>query len=358
MAETRKPDSGPLGDKTKNASIQPAESTCTFPFKKLPAELQVMVIRFTMPQKGLRFQREDRKYYNATRGKRKWWYSWTRQEDSIPTALFLTNHYLSAIALDTLYREVFMHIGVSNQALSIFDQRMPTDYYPSRVPADKMQYFTSMRCYRLNIRLGEFLSPWYTNYVLSRGGYKFLYSGLKEKLRLISDMLAENPDIQRLTVTFPCCCTRPQAEGVPPIIPITQDYLTILKRLKVSQPVIFIPAHGPDVQAEADLCNKPECLNLAQNFQASMGHLIGEALSNREQTWKNVKAMKRPTGRETRSVHEYFRYLGDFRLQIDDTMDELFEHWTKVAVEGLEKWYEQWELEKVADSANKAKSPE
>ncbi|KAL8755731.1 MAG: hypothetical protein Q9199_003445 [Rusavskia elegans] len=185
MAETRKPDSGPLGHKNKNAYIQPAESTCTFPFEKLPAELQVMVIRLTMPQKGLRFQREDRKYYNATRGKRKWWYSWTRQEDSVPTALFLTNHHLSAIALDTLYREV-----------------------------------------------------------------------------------------------------------------------------------------------------------------------------HREQTWKKVKAMKRPTGRETRSVHEYFRHLRDFRLQIDDTTDELFEHWTKVAVEGLEKWYEQWELEKTANSANKVKSPE
>ncbi|KAI4241456.1 MAG: hypothetical protein L6R42_011267 [Xanthoria sp. 1 TBL-2021] len=155
-------------------------------------------------------------------------------------------------------------------------------------------------------------------------------------------MLAENLDIQRLTVTFPCCCTRPQAEGVPPIIPLTQDYLTILKRLK----------------AEADLCKKPECLNLAQNFQASMGHLTGEALSHREQTWKKVKAMKRPTGRETRSVHEYFRHLRDFRLKIDDTTDELFEHWTKVAVEGLEKSYEQWKLEKATDSANKAKSPE
>lgn len=284
MAETHKPDPDPPGHQTNNAYIQPAQSMSTFPFEKLPAELQLMVIRFTMPQNGLRFQREDGRYYNATCGERKRWCSWTRQEDSVPTALFLTNHHLSAIALDTLHRDVVMHIGVSHQVVSIFDQRIPTDHHPRRVPADMMHYFTSMRSYRLNIRIGGPGPPYMTKLLLSRGLYHFLYLGLKSRLELVSDLLAENPDVQRLTVTFPCCCTRPQAPNVPPIIPLTEDYLTILKRLKVGRPVKFIPAHGPDFQAEAELCKKPECLDLAQTFQASMGRLTGEALLHREET--------------------------------------------------------------------------
>ncbi|CAO1599601.1 hypothetical protein XANCAGTX0491_003320 [Xanthoria calcicola] len=284
MAENHNPESDPPGHQTNNAYIQSAESMSTFPFEKLPAELQVTVIRFTMPQNGLRFQREDRKYYKTTRGRRKRWYSFTRQEDSVPIALFLTNHHLSAIALDTLHRDVFMHIGVSNEVVSIFDQRIPTDDYPHRVPADKMHYFTSMRSYRLNIRIGELGPPYMTDYVLSRGAYQYLNLGLKARLELVSNTLAENPDLQRLTITFPCCCTRPQAPNVPPIIPLTKSYLKILKRLEVGRPVKFIPAHGPDFQAEADLCKKPECLDLAQTFRTSMGRLTGEALRHREET--------------------------------------------------------------------------
>ncbi|CAL8574051.1 hypothetical protein XPA_000024 [Xanthoria parietina] len=304
MAETHKPDPDPPGHQTNNAHIQPAKSMSTFPFEKLPAELQLMVIRFTMPQSGLRFQREDGRYHNATRGQRKRWYSWTRQEDSVPTALFLTNHHLSAIALDTLHRDVFMHIGVSNEVLSIFDQTLATHDFPGRVPADMMHYFTSMRSYRLNIRIGELHPRYMTNYILSRGMYQFLHLGLKARLELVSDMLAENPDVQRLTVTFPCCCTRPQAPNVPPIIPLTEDYLTILKGLKVGRSVQFVPAHGPDFQAEADLCNKPDCLDLARTFQASMGRLTGESRRHREEHRQREERRHREARRHREETSE------------------------------------------------------
>ena len=284
MAQPRTPDQDRPEDRI--AYRQPPTPPGVFPFEKLPVELQLMVIRFAMPQNGLRFQRQDRRYYNTTRGTQRWWYSWTRLEDHVPTGLFLTNHYLSAIALDTLHREVYMHVGVSFAVVNIFDQEMPLSDsprngpgLPSRVPADKMLYFTFMRRYRLNIRFGDYLV---NGDPADFDGYFYLLSLLKENLRLTSDMLAENPDIQRLTVTFPCQCARPR--GRPPRVPKPEQYLTIIKRIKVHQPVIFIPAHGPDAQAEADLCIKPECLHLAQSMQSSLGHLNGEALSHREET--------------------------------------------------------------------------
>ncbi|KAL8651844.1 MAG: hypothetical protein Q9226_004517 [Calogaya cf. arnoldii] len=340
MAKPRTPDRDRPEDRT--AYIQPPIPPGIFPFEKLPVELQLMVIQFAMPQKGLRFQRQDRRYYNATRGTQRWWYSWTRLEDHVPTGLFLTNHYLSAIALDSLHREVYMHVGVSFAAVNIFDQEMPLSGLseigpglPSRVPADKMLYFTSMRRYRLNIRFGDY---WDNGDPADFSAHRDLLSLLQENLRLTSDMLAENPDIQRLTVTFPCQCARPR--GTPPKIPKPEQYLTIIKRIKVRQPAVFIPAHGPDA-AEADLCTKPECLHLAQSMQSALEHLNGEALSHREETWKRVKAIKRPRGWEYHAIMELWYFWRCFKTADDET----FERETKVIDSKLKECYYAWETE-------------
>ncbi|KAL8671084.1 MAG: hypothetical protein Q9168_004409 [Polycauliona sp. 1 TL-2023] len=253
----------PSGDDMQTAKTQSPPSTNTFPFEKLPTELQLMVVRFAMPQNGLRFRRQ----INIT----------------------------------------------SNDAI-------PTGEVPPKDLKDQM---------------------------LAYGGYGFLYTELKEKLRLICDMLVENPNIQRLTVIIPCRCTLPRANGSSPIDDLLHDYLTTLQRIKVAKPVIFIPGRGLHVQTEADICRKRRCSRLAKSMTSKFRNLNGEPLSHREETWTVVKALQRPTGRWTRMDHRWYMQLSEYFLDYlsnEDVDDQVFRAQTELVISQWNTWYHNWEL--------------
>ncbi|KAL8639205.1 MAG: hypothetical protein Q9226_008899 [Calogaya cf. arnoldii] len=314
-----------------------------------------MIIRFAMPQDDLRFTGHNRaheEYVPGEPGK----YSWNAsilKADSVPTGLFRTNHYLSSVSLNIFTGEACMHIGVSARAMICFDQRVgthsPPHYLPSRVPANYVRCFTSMQRYQLNIR------PVNTIWLSGRAntvedaGYSLEPKELKEQLRLTSDMLAENGNISHLTVTFPCCCSLSSVRDGPPVASAILAILTPLNRIKVATTVVFIPAHGLNLLAEDDHCNKPKCLNFAQTIQASMGHLTGEALNFREAAWKRVKAMKHPTYDMTFPDCEGFRDLRRywFCFDVNDT-DSEFERWMRKYIPDSKDTLKQWRKEKKA----------
>ncbi|KAI4266084.1 MAG: hypothetical protein L6R38_008970 [Xanthoria sp. 2 TBL-2021] len=195
-------------------------------------------------------------------------------------------------------------------------------------------------------------------YSVEKEGYDFLHYELKEQLRLTSDMLSENDNISHLTVTFPCYCSLPPVRDASRVAPAILDFLTPLKRIKVATTVLFIPAHGLNVQAEDDHCNKPECLNLAQTTQVSMGQLSGEVLNHREATWKRVKAMERPTGPWATLREEFLYHLKLYWLRCgESTTDEEFEFWTEIYVPALKDIVKKWKLKKAASRVKIAKKP-
>ncbi|KAL8889273.1 MAG: hypothetical protein Q9215_003439 [Flavoplaca cf. flavocitrina] len=329
-------------DTIKDTSIQQTPSADTFPFDKLPAELQLMVIRFAMPEDGLRSISHRNKEYEPPP-------SQPIRRASIPTALFRTNHYLSAVSLDTFHREVCMHIGVSPKKITCSGHWVTTHPFPARISPSKAHFFTSMRKYQLNIRPGE-IRP-----------NKPMQKNMKEQLRRASDMLAENDDIKHLTVTFPCHCTWSchcsvrclcALRDTSRVFAAVLDFLSPLKRIKVAKTVIFKPASGLFIDAEDDNCNENRCLDLAHIVEASMSQLIGEALTPREATWQRIKAMELPHDSWTPTDFNYYSFLNEFfRKRLEGNSDEEFKLWTKRYIETFERIFIRWENQKAADRA-------
>ena len=320
-------------------SIQQAPSADIFPFDKLPAELQLMVIRFAMPEDGLRSISHRNKKYEPPP-------SQPIRRASIPTALFRTNHYLSAVSLDTFHREVCMHIGVSPKKVTCSGHWVTTHPFPARISPTKAHFFTSMRNYQLNIRPGEAIPN------------EFLQKKMKEQLRRGSDMLAENDDIKHLTVTFPCHCSwychcsvrcHCALRETSYVVAAVLDILSPLKRIKVANTVIFKPASGLFIDAEDDSCTETRCLNLAHTVEANMGQLVGEALTHREATWNRIKAMERPHHSWTPTNFNYYTYLYQFFRKFEETSDEDFKLWTKQYIQTFERIFLRWETQKAAD---------
>lgn len=184
---------------------------------------------------------------------------------------------------------------------------------------------------------------------VEEAGYSLEPKELKEQLRLTSDMLVENDNMSHLTVTFPCCCSLSSVRDGPPVASAILDILTPLNRIKVATTVFFIPAHGLNLLAKDDHCDKPKCLKLAQTIQASMGHLTGEALDLREATWKIIEDRKHPTGPWTLPDNEIFRDLKTywFCFDLNDT-DYQFERWMRKHVPDPKDMLKQWRKEKNA----------
>ena len=322
-------------------SIQQAPSTSTFPFGKLPAELQLMIIRFSMPQDGLRSIRRRNQNNEPPPSE-------PVRRSSIPTGLFRTNHYLSAVSLDTFHSEVCMYIGVSLRRTICCGHWLNRCPFPARIPPCNAHFFTSMRHYQLNIRYGDAILD------------KSLQKEMKENLRLVSDMLSENSNIKHLTVTFPCHCSwycrcsghcQCAMRDTSQVVAAVMDFLSPLKRIKVANTVSFKPACGPYTNAEDGICNETRCLKLAHTMEASLSQLTGEALNHREATWKRIKAMERPHYSWTPSNFDYSKSLHKFCSILEGTSDENFKFWTKRHIEALERAFTQLEIQTAADRA-------
>ncbi|KAI4277742.1 MAG: hypothetical protein LQ337_001553 [Flavoplaca oasis] len=333
-------------DTSKDASIQQAPLADTFPFDKLPAELQLMVIRFAMPEDGLRSIFHRNKKYEPPPSE-------PIRRASIPTGLFRTNHYLSAVSLDTFRREVCMHIGVSPIKVTCFGHRVTTHPFPASIPKSNAHFFTSMRNYQLNIRPAEARPS------------TIKQKKLKEQLRRVSDMLSENDNIKHLTVTFPCHCSwychcsghcRCALRDTSRVVAAVLDFLSPLKRIKVAKTVVFKPASGLFIDAEDDNCNGNRCLSLAHTMEASMGQLNGEALTYREATWKRIKAIEPPHTSWTPTKFDYYGFLDKFCSKIEEMSDEEFKIWTQWYIERIERLFTQWEIQKAADRVKWIKS--
>ncbi|KAL8863325.1 MAG: hypothetical protein Q9178_000005 [Gyalolechia marmorata] len=266
----------------------------TFPFEKLPVELQLMVIRFAMPPNGLCLR-------PGITGS-------TRKGEQVPVSLFRTSKSMSAMALPIFYNEVHLHIGLFPWAIwymiGMPDIRNlgPRDSWstiyqlPSQLQIQESHQYRRIRYYHINFTLEDI---WFTKDILMED-YHTIFMFLKALLRLICDALAHNHSIQRLTVTIPClCCQRenydrsafapavPLVMGLDPQSSLSQQYpwfldlLPLLTRIKAAEPVSFRAVdedkidEKPASNGSSNSCERPECKDLAQSVQVLFRRLDG-----------------------------------------------------------------------------------
>ncbi|KAL8673297.1 MAG: hypothetical protein Q9224_007531 [Gallowayella concinna] len=328
--------------------LHPSNSAVGFPFEKLPVELQLRVLSFSMPQHGLRsegftLQRWDPRY----EPRRKAWVRKLREEDIVPTNIFQANKSIAARALDVFNRELYMHIDVYPDYTSCRSEYEPSVLFPTQVSAKRLQHLKAMRMYQINVRIDDM---WYYESGELRP-HEDMYSWqrcmLKESLRLISDPLSSNKNLQRLTVTIPCLCVLKEAGPVTQARSHIVDLLRPLKRLRVVKPVQLIPVCGCDSLMDLEICNRPDCLHFAHCVGTELGQLKGEALSFREETWKRIKAaagLIEPYRRveEEKAPHAL---VHTFWSKLDQGNREEFDTLTCVTEEGLRRELHRYQAE-------------
>ncbi|KAL8911146.1 MAG: hypothetical protein Q9171_003637 [Xanthocarpia ochracea] len=304
----------------------------SFPFEKLPTELKLMIVQLAMPQHGLRpmcrFTRSEERH-NATDNKL--WYK-KHQREGLPTSLFYTNKWLSAAALATAYQQVPFCINIYPWGIRFHDRsifcvdfkRTPpsssvqTYHFRSHIYFKELRQFRFMRNYRLNV-LHD--ASWNRTCTLEDRDATYTRDCriFKEQLRLISDSLAVNDNIQSLSISVPCCCSsRVDHQPGEPYFR-TLESLKPLRRLRVTKPLVLRAVYdngsdGLKGDVWLNACSRPGCQHLAEVFQASLGHLDGDQLTHEEETWRRIKDMhqghaKIARSKTIRSLHNLWEQL-------------------------------------------------
>ncbi|KAL8949049.1 MAG: hypothetical protein Q9183_007635, partial [Haloplaca sp. 2 TL-2023] len=108
-------------DKEATPAIKPrAKSEYTasatleaFPFERLPVELQLLIIRYAMPQHGIRPLTRPYHEFNPFKNGIKFFITTASVDDPMTTALFRANRWISGNALAIFEETVSLHIDIS-----------------------------------------------------------------------------------------------------------------------------------------------------------------------------------------------------------------------------------------------------
>lgn len=301
-----------------------------FPFEKLPMELQLHVLRFTMPQYGIRPRLRPHMphgYYDDSdiASSRR-----VREGDLIPVYLFQVSKWISTQAL-AIFHEVFLHTDVyprNPYFLGWFDC---STEFPSYLLFAEVLYFKRMRNFHLNIRYDN--PSWKVARALSTYGDNGAL--VKERVRTVADVLSTNENIRSLTVTIPCQCTLKDTEIPFQVAERTiLDSLQPLKRLRVAESVRIVPSFVNGTRESRPYCTRSNCQRLAQKTKASLGQLVGEELSDKEETWKLLKAMPRPSSHTFETTSQLWTIWECLNSQ----NDLAFEAYTKILASQLRYW--------------------
>ncbi|KAL8878503.1 MAG: hypothetical protein Q9198_003698 [Flavoplaca austrocitrina] len=276
------------GQMLQSSDTQAKSADTSFPFEKLPTELQLIILRFTMPQYGLRafsspFPMHDPAYKSARKAR----LEELQQEDTAPTGVFRTNRSISAQALHIFNSEIYVHINLTIRTINCLREEY-RGHFSCQISPRQSHILGSMS--NVQINLGGWLGATEIAFGIVKMDVKRSYRLLKESLRRICDAMTKNRNLQRLIVTLPChCCLMNIALPATQLLAYILDYLTPLRRLRVAHTVNLLPTAGFVSSPEVVVCRQPACSHLANTIQTQFIQLSGEELTSRERKWKQIK---------------------------------------------------------------------
>ena len=352
-----------------------------FPFEKLPPELQLEVVRFTMPPTGLRpgFRDNAPQMQDDPTDTNKL-DRFVLKGERVPVSLFQVSKAMSAMALSIFYKEVPLHIDVSTWTIWHF-QEDPWDWYeddlfPCQLQIREIPQFKHAQNYQINVILDD---RWFA-VMDEEWNYSDFKRSVKERLRLVCDALANNNAIQTLTVTIPCLyCLPKRGNGstsvisvpskmsshshgsVSPACPGVVDFLSPLTRIKVAKRVTYsaILLDGANqFQADGPLipCKRLECKDLAHSLEQSMGCLDGRELNHEEREWKRIKEVAHRHSEVLEVEWESYLLLFELWEELDtlpdrrningwhdELINDLFAEDVALAEESIRRDYREWQ---------------
>ncbi|KAL8976288.1 MAG: hypothetical protein Q9205_007672 [Flavoplaca limonia] len=279
---------------------------CTrFPFENLPLELKFQVIRFAMPPQGLlpRPLPDPKDHEDWNQYEKNFFLDYEKQLQTkdlstavIPVSLFQVNKFFAAEAYSIFLKDIYLVIRIDRQRTHFLTTMIHKfTNFKSYHEYTHVPHFKRMRNFRIDFEY----DPWWTDvqygknfspkYGMDLATCRFT---LKEKLRTICDLLAENNNIQRLTVKVPCLCNCIKVASVEHGKSVILETLQPLKRLSVVENVVFGTRHDPD-HCEDTHCDQTLCDDLIVALVADVGRLTGEELSEPEVAWKYIKTLPR-----------------------------------------------------------------
>ena len=344
---TRLTDRPPLIElhSVRTQKFQPFD-TCTqshdvsFPFEKLPTELRLMILRFIILPHGLRafaspLSNDDPAYEPARRARLKH----LREEDVVPTGVFRTTKWISAMALHIFDKEFCVHFNILATTINCRweEYRGP---FSSQISARQSQLLSRTNNYQLN--LGGWLALFeYEMDPRVQAGTTVSSRLLKESLRQICDALAKNRDLRRLVVTMPCLCTVTNGQSwTSQVLSGTLDYLSPLQRLRLVESVRLLPTPGFQSNSDIQICRQPACSHFVDCVRAQMGCPRGEELTDRERKWKKIKAIGNLAPESTPARH----LLVECWEHLDEGSPEEFNAYTEDVMRLLESAHRRQQL--------------
>ncbi|KAL8921640.1 MAG: hypothetical protein Q9172_003888 [Xanthocarpia lactea] len=312
----------------------PTGTAATFPFEKLPLELQRQIIRETVLEHGFRPKPTipapwDQKDIDPNG-------YWSENEcdffidylecledetaDShsamVPLNLLKVSKTVANFALSIHKEEMPMVINIATMSLHFLNtlvNNLPLEY-PSYKELTRVRGFLPLRNFELNL---NFDSRWWGDAFdlqipLSQWPW---WQEPKEWLRTICDILATNDTIEKLSVRLPCLCTLITPGHIARAEIVMLDVLAPLRQLRVVEPVQFVWQRCQWDNYENGTCtHQGHCCTaglgegLLKILQTTFVRLTGEELSHHEEIWKNLKALPR-VPEEWRG--QYDRFYGE-----------------------------------------------
>ncbi|KAI4260207.1 MAG: hypothetical protein L6R42_004166 [Xanthoria sp. 1 TBL-2021] len=272
-----------------------------FLFEKLPQEIQTMILRAAMPQYGILSPKTRQPRCPDVISER----------ESISTSLFLVSKTISAEVQRIIQQDVFLVIEVTSRrprldsiSTSYLHTSIDLGYangFRSLLTLSDIQPLQRMRHFEIAPMIDRSDLWWFTRARWNLGVKPHAFVAerreeYKEKLRLICDTLsAHNDNIQQLVFRMPCLCNLRSSEAALAISHII-ECLSPIRRLRTLHPTTFRITHDGfhlDQQPRPIKHDKATSEPFIKALYASFGKLVGEELSTKEKTWKDIKAMER-----------------------------------------------------------------
>ncbi|KAL8733484.1 MAG: hypothetical protein Q9166_002111 [cf. Caloplaca sp. 2 TL-2023] len=229
-----------------------------FPFQRLPVELQLMILRYAMPQHGLLPQPlsdltkhvdwGNGRYsdllieYNEYLQTKDW------SDAIIPFSLFQVNKFIATEARAIFFNEVYLVINIQGHRMHFLTTIVHGMKFESHLRYSDNEHFQRMQNFQLNIAENPWLycvkygPPHDFNY-----GLDLVESAnrvLKERIRTVCDILATNANIQKNSVRLYCLCNCLKVDTSLSGESALLDLLAPLKRIHVVDAVMFEIRHG------------------------------------------------------------------------------------------------------------------